>query len=276
MGDAFGEGYRTDGEEPVHEVTLSADFTIDATVVTNAAFTAFVAATGYVTDAQRFGSSAVFAALVAPGSAGERIAGTPWWIDVPGARWDRPFGTGSDLTGRADHPVVHISHRDAEAYCAWTGRALPTEAQWEYAARGGLNGARFPWGDEEPTPHLARCNIFRGDFPDRPLGAVGTVPVGSFAPNGFGLYQMVGNVWEWCADRFGAHTYRTAEPVDPIGPSRGRSRVLRGGSYLCHDSYCRRYRVAARSHNTPETSTGNIGFRTVAAAGTPTGRAVPG
>lgn len=264
MGDAFDEGYRTDGETPVHRVTLSA-FEIDIITVTNEAFGVFVADTGHITDAQRFGSSAVFAGHVS-GEAGVRIAGTPWWIDVPGATWDHPFGPGSDLAGRADHPVVHVSHRDALAYCAWAGRALPTESQWEYAARGGLDGARFPWGDEHPTSDDPRCNIFPGEFPDRPDGPVGTMPVTSFAPNGFGLYQMVGNVWEWCADRFSARAYRTAPADDPIGSERGRSRVLRGGSHLCHDSYCYRYRVAARSHNTPETSTGNIGFRTVGSA----------
>lgn len=266
MGDAFDEGYRTDGEVPVHRVTLDA-FAIDATAVTNDAFAAFVDATGYVTDAERFGSSAVFAALAGRVADARPVAVTPWWLDVPGARWDRPFGPGSDLTDRGDHPVVHVSHADALAYCAWAGRALPTESQWEYAARGGLDGARFPWGDEEPAADRPRCNIFPGDFPDRPDGDVGTVPARAFAPNGFGLYQMVGNVWEWCADRFDARAYRAyrdAVPRNPTGPDRGRARVLRGGSYLCHDSYCRRYRVAARSHNTPETSTGNIGFRTVA------------
>ncbi|GAA1481587.1 formylglycine-generating enzyme family protein [Gordonia sinesedis] len=263
MGDAFDEGYRTDGEIPVHHVTLDA-FAIDATAVTNDAFAAFVDATGYVTDAERFGSSAVFAALAGPVADARPVAATPWWLEVPGARWDRPFGPGSDLTDRGDHPVVHVSHADALAYCAWAGRALPTESQWEYAARGGLDGARFPWGDDEPTGDQPRCNIFPGEFPDRPSGDVGTIPARALVPNGFGLYQTVGNVWEWCADRFDARAYRGAAPVNPAGPDRGRSRVLRGGSYLCHDSYCRRYRVAARSHNTPETSTGNIGFRTVA------------
>ncbi|MFT4088196.1 MAG: formylglycine-generating enzyme family protein [Gordonia sp. (in: high G+C Gram-positive bacteria)] len=262
MGDHFDEGYRADGELPVHVVELSG-FDIDATTVTNAAFAEFVAATGHVTDAEQFGSSAVFDLLVSPEAEGFRVPGTPWWLDVPGARWDRPFGPGSDLTGQDDHPVVHVSAHDARAYCEWAGRALPTEAQWEYAARGGLAGARFPWGDEPPSASDARCNIFPGDFPDAPSAAVGTRPVRSFEPNGFGLYQCVGNVWEWCADRYSARTYTSAGAVNPDGPDRGRSQVLRGGSYLCHDSYCRRYRVAARSHNTPATSAGNIGFRTV-------------
>ncbi|WP_174519066.1 formylglycine-generating enzyme family protein [Gordonia desulfuricans] len=270
MGDAFDEGYRTDGEVPVHEVMVSG-FDIDVTTVTNAAFAAFVADTGYVTDAERFGSSAVFASAVRSGDPDvrpARVPGVPWWADVPGARWDRPFGPASTLDGLGDHPVVHVSHHDAQAYCVWAGRRLPTEAEWEYAARGGLDGARFPWGDEYPSAGDMRCNIFRGTFPDAPDDVVGTMPARSFAPNGYGLYQAVGNVWEWCADRFGVRTYRTdptAAPVaDPTGARRGSARVLRGGSYLCHDSYCRRYRVAARSHNGPDASAGNIGFRTAA------------
>ncbi|MGW0036933.1 formylglycine-generating enzyme family protein [Gordonia sp. NPDC003376] len=276
MGDAFDEGYRTDGEVPVHEVTVSG-FDIDVTTVTNAAFAAFVAATGHITDAERFGSSAVFAAALEadrPDVQSIRVPGTPWWAEVPGARWDRPFGPASVLDGLDDHPVVHVSHHDAQAYCAWAGRRLPTEAEWEYAARGGLDGARYPWGDEHPNAAAdPRCNIFRGTFPDAPDDVVGTLPVRSFTPNGYGLFQAVGNVWEWCADRFGVRTYRTdseAGPVaNPIGPRRGGARVLRGGSHLCHDSYCFRYRVAARSHNGPDASAGNIGFRTAAAISGP-------
>jgi len=264
MGDAVGEGYPADGEVPVHPVVLS-PFDVDATAVTNAEFAAFVAATGYVTDAQRYGSSAVFGLLVPPEVPQAPLAATPWWSEVPGAYWRAPFGPGSGVDDRHDHPVVHVSAHDAQAYCTWAGRALPTEAQWEYAARGGLEGARFPWGDAPPTGE--RVNIFRGGFPDTPTEPVGTRPVRTFRPNGYGLFQTVGNVWEWCADRYSARTYARAAAgppaTDPAGPDSGRSRVLRGGSYLCHDSYCRRYRVAARSHNTPATSTGNIGFRTV-------------
>ncbi|QMT02976.1 formylglycine-generating enzyme family protein [Gordonia jinghuaiqii] len=260
MGDAHDEGYRTDGETPVHDVELSG-FSIDTTTVTNAAFALFVDATGHETDAERLGGSAVFHSYAA--APGEPVAATPWWLAVPGASWRRPAGPGSDLDGRSDHPVVHVSHHDALAYCAWAGRALPSEAQWEYAARGGLDGARFPWGDRSPTQENPRCNIFRGDFPDRPAAPVGTTPVRTFEANGYGLYQCAGNVWEWCADRFSARYYRNSDPVDPTGPDRGTVRVLRGGSHLCHDSYCRRYRVAARSHNTPDSTASNIGFRTV-------------
>ncbi|PKZ66999.1 sulfatase modifying factor 1 (C-alpha-formyglycine- generating enzyme 1) [Gordonia terrae] len=260
MGDAFGEGYRTDGETPVHEVELNA-FSIDTTAVTNATFASFVAATGHRTDAETFGGSAVFHTYAT--APGRPVPGTPWWLAVDGASWRHPAGPGSTLDGLADHPVVHVSHRDAQAYCDWAGRALPTEAQWEYAARGGRRGARYPWGDEPPTADDPRCTIFRGDFPNEPTGPVGTTPVRTFEPNGHGLYQCAGNVWEWCADRFSARYYRVSDRTDPSGPARGSARVLRGGSHLCHDSYCHRYRVAARSHNTPESTASNIGFRTV-------------
>jgi sulfatase modifying factor 1 len=264
MGDAHGDGYRADGETPVHPVRVPG-FEIDTTTVTVAAFTAFAAASGYVTDAERFGASAVFHADVGPAATGTPVPGSPWWATVPGATFRAPGGPGT--VGLGEHPVVHVSHRDAVAYCAWAGRVLPTEARWEYAARGGLDGARYPWGDAHPEPGNPRCRTFGGDFPWAPSGAVGTVAANAFAPNGYGLYQCVGNVWEWCADRFSARYYRGFDPAvpaaDPHGPDRGAARVLRGGSHLCHDSYCYRYRVAARSHNTPESTASNIGFRTV-------------
>nr|WP_268240884.1 formylglycine-generating enzyme family protein [Nocardia camponoti] len=257
MGDAHDEGYRADGELPVHRVRLS-PFVIDVTTVTVADFAVFVDATGYRTDAEEFGASAVFQANA--GAPGTPVPGTPWWLTVSGANWRNPGGPGTHADSL--HPVVHVSHRDALAYCAWAGRALPTEAQWEFAARGGLPSARFPWGDAAPT--ASDCNIFQGDFPSSPTAPVGTMPAKSLQPNPFGLYHTVGNVWEWCADRFSARYYRASPELDPQGPERGASRVLRGGSHLCHDSYCYRYRVAARSHNTPESTASNIGFRTVA------------
>ncbi|MEU4278910.1 formylglycine-generating enzyme family protein [Streptomyces tanashiensis] len=251
MGDAFGEGYRADREGPARDVTV-APFAIDATAVTNARFAAFVEATGHRTDAERFGSSFVFHLLLHPAAEPHvlgQVPQAPWWLGVSGAAWHSPEGPGSGLEGRADHPVVHISHDDALAYCAWAGLRLPTEAEWEYAARGGLDGARYPWGDELTPAGRERCNTWIGDFPhrsERPGGRIGTVPVTAYRPNGFGLYNTSGNVWEWCAD-----------PWD----RDGRERVIRGGSYLCHASYCNRYRVAARSHNTPDSSTGHGGFR---------------
>lgn len=268
MGDHHGDGRPEDGETPVHVVRVSS-FEIDATCVTNDDFAAFVADTDYRTESERFGFSAVFhLALRARrsevlGSSGE----APWWLGVRGADWAHPGGSLSDLDGLGEHPVVQVSFRDAQAYCEWAGRRLPTEAEWEMAARGGLAGARYPWGDELGTDW--RCNIWQGDFPNRNTlddGYLTTAPARGYQPNGYGLWQMVGNVWEWCADWFDPGYYAESNPIDPHGPGIGTSRVLRGGSYLCHDSYCNRYRVAARSANTPDSAMGNAGFRTIAVA----------
>lgn len=270
MGDAFGEGYPSDGEVPVHEVRLS-PFSIDATAVTNRMFARFVAATGYRTEAEQYGTSAVFHLLLsAPAKdvlgAAERA---PWWLNVRGADWAHPGGSGSQWADVADHPVVHVSHHDALAYCEWSGRRLPTEAEWEFAARGGLAGKRYAWGDELTPAGGHQCNIWQGTFPGANTvqdGFLGTAPVKSFAPNGYGLYETAGNVWEWCADWFLPKYYRNSPVDNPQGPTIGAGRVMRGGSYLCHDSYCNRYRVAARTSNTPESSSGNCGFRTVGLA----------
>jgi formylglycine-generating enzyme required for sulfatase activity len=247
MGDDRGEGHPHDREGPARPIDVR-PFAIGATPVTNDEFAAFVDATGYVTDAERFGWSFVFHAYATSGVRGQ-VAGAPWWLAVDGACWRRPFGPRSDLSGRGDHPVVHVSWHDADRYCHAAGGRLPTEAEWEYAARGGLEGKRYPWGDELRPDGDWRCNIWQGRFPDSDTGEdghVGTAPVRAYEPNGFGLYQAVGNVWEWCDDRF--------------APGQ-EARSMRGGSYLCHDSYCNRYRVAARSSNTADSSTGNIGFR---------------
>ncbi|MGA8790881.1 MAG: formylglycine-generating enzyme family protein [Paenarthrobacter sp.] len=270
MGDAFGEGYLNDGEIPVHEVALDG-FTIDATTVTNTMFAAFIQTTGYRTEAEHYGSSAVFHLLSTArrqdilGSA----AGAPWWLNIRGADWAHPTGPNSNWQDIPEHPAVHISHHDAIAYCAWAGRRLPTEAEWEYAARGGLHGMRYAWGNQLTPDGQHRCNIWQGNFPNTNTledGCAGTAPVRSFPPNGYGLYEMAGNVWEWCADWFLPKYYRNSPSENPVGPTIGNGRVMRGGSYLCHDSYCNRYRVAARTSNTPESSSGNLGFRTVGLA----------
>jgi sulfatase modifying factor 1 len=265
MGDAFGEGYDADGETPVHPVRLDA-FRMDATAVTNAQFATFVKDTGYVTGAEEFGVSAVFhlAFQGDPSDVVNRAAGTPWWLAVRGASWRSPEGPGSDVGGRQNHPVVHVSWCDAQAYAAWAGKRLPTEAEWEYAARGGLAGARFAWGDELTPRGRWMCNIWQGTFPTANTvedGFLTTAPAKSYPPNGFGLSSMAGNVWEWCADWFSPTYYASSPPYDPQGPDDGEQRVMRGGSYLCHHSYCHRYRVAARSSNTPESTSANIGFR---------------
>ncbi len=265
MGDAFDEGYDGDGERPVHRVGLDA-FHLDATTVTNAEFGRFVKATGHVTTAEQFGFSAVFH-LAFAGDRSDIVgqpAATPWWYAVRGAQWRHPEGPGSDIASRSHHPVVHISHDDATAYAAWAGKRLPTEAEWEYAARGGLDGARFPWGDELTPDGMHRCNIWQGEFPEHNTLADGyltTAPARAYPANGLGIFQSAGNVWEWCADWFDPGYYATSPEHDPQGPAAGSARVIRGGSYLCHHSYCHRYRVAARSSSPPDSTAANLGFR---------------
>ncbi len=271
MGDSTGNGNRGDGETPVHEVFVP-EFSIDATSVTNDQFAEFVRATGYRTEAETFGFSAVFhLALEAPETdILGRPPATPWWLGVRGADWSHPRGRNSSIEGLGDHPVVHVSWNDAVEYCRWAERRLPTEAEWERAARGGHEAKTYPWGDELMDGENWRCNIWQGTFPQENTledGWLTTAPVRSFEPNGFGLWQPVGNVWEWCADWFSPTYYENSPSSDPRGPDSGSGRVLRGGSFLCHDSYCNRYRNAARSSNTPDSSMANAGFRTVSARG---------
>ena len=280
MGTDDPDGFPADGEGPVREVTLS-PFHLDATAVTVDAFGRFIKDTGHVTEAHRFGWGFVFQGhlpkkFVARTNAQRRVPGAGWWVAVDGATWDHPEGPRSHVRERENFPVTQVSWNDAAAFAAWAGKRLPTEAEWEFAARGGTTGQPFWWGPKLEPRGTHRCNVFQGTFPDRDSGAdgfTGPCQVDAFTPNPLGFHNMTGNVWEWCADWF--HPTWHAEPseatrVNPAGPRQPENggtlgrlthRVQKGGSYLCHASYCNRYRLGARTGNTPDSGTTNAGFR---------------
>jgi formylglycine-generating enzyme required for sulfatase activity len=250
-------------ERPARMVAVES-FWMGLHPVTNADFKRFVAATAYVTDAERHGSSLVFSP---PAQAVDLRNPQAWWNDCAGATWHSPEGPGSAINERAQHPVVHVSVADARAYCAWAGMRLPREAQWEYAARGGLDGTTYAWGNEFAPDGRQMANTWQGEFPWQNLcldGFERTSPVGSFPPNGYGLYDMIGNVWEWTEDDCESN-HEAASPccggnLDTVEPLK----IIKGGSYLCAPNYCQRYRPAARSTHAPHGSTAHIGFRGVA------------
>ena len=264
MGSEDADSVVPDGEGPVRAVTIY-PFHLDRYPVTNQQFGEFVGATGYRSEAELFGWSFVFKGHM-PGLADgpQTPAGLRWWLKIDGADWRHPEGPDSSVATRAHYPVVHVSWNDAAAYAAWAGKRLPTEAEWEFAARGGLEAKRFPWGDDLTPDGRHLCNIWQGEFPDTDLAEDGysaPAPVDAFPPNGFGLYTITGNAWEWCSDWFSPDYHLYATRLNPVGPDRGSARSMRGGSYLCHVSYCNRYRVAARTSNTPDSSTTNLSFR---------------
>lgn len=275
-------------ERPAHRVTLDA-YLIDRFPVTNEQYSEFVAATGYVTYSEQdpdpgdypgaspallVGGSAVF---VSPDRPVDMNNILNWWRYMPGANWKHPEGPGSDTAGREDHPVVHVTYSDAEAYCRWAGKEVPTEAQFEYAARGGYDKKKYSWGDQPRHFTEPLANVWQGEFPyenDNLDKFVSTSPVGSFAPNGYGLYDMSGNVWEWVSDWYHPAYYANGPVENPTGVSERESfdprepgiakKLLKGGSYLCSENYCTGYRPSARMPNDPNSSTGHIGFRCAA------------
>lgn len=284
-------------EGPAHQTKVDG-FWMDTHEVTNAQFAEFVTATGYVTDAEKAPVLEEIMAQLPPGTpppdpanlvAGSMVFTIPaadvplndiggWWTWKHGANWKHPEGPASDITGLENYPVIHISWNDAKAYCAWAGKRLPTEAEWEFAARGGLEGKDFVWGDAAPTDQIVYANTWQGKFPTENLardGYTGTAPIGQYAPNGFGLYDMAGNVWEWCEDWYDKFLYQSCGPGEvrdnPVGPAVSRDpaqpsmplRVQKGGSFLCHDSYCQRYRPSARQASSPESGMSHVGFRCV-------------
>lgn len=294
-----GDNSQADPDEyPKHQVKVHS-FYMDKNPVTNAQFRKFVEATGYITIAERKpdweeikkdlppgtprpdDSLLVPASLVFHQTSGPVNLNDPsqWWDWKPGANWKQPHGTGSSIEGKDDYPVVHVSWYDAEAYCKWAGKRLPTEAEWEYAARGGLKDNIYPWGDEHINAGKPKANSWEGKFPylnTAADGYAGLAPVGKFAPNGYGLYDMAGNVWEWCSDWYDHNYYKSFaggriadnpqgpdksfDPMDPYTPKKS----LRGGSFLCNDAYCSGYRVARRMKSSPDTGLEHTGFRCVA------------
>jgi formylglycine-generating enzyme len=283
-------------EYPKHEVKLK-PFWMDATEVTNAQFAAFVKATGYITTAEQKPDWEALKNELPPGTpkpadsmlVPASLVFTPtdgpvdlsnyslWWRWQKGANWKHPEGAGSSIAGKENYPVVHISWYDAQAYCKWAGKRLPTEAEWEFAARGGLQNNIYPWGNQHVNDGAVKCNSWEGEFPYWNVqkdGFLRLAPVRSFAPNGYRLYEMAGNVWEWCSDWYGAgyyHSLQNGTAVNPQGPSKSYDpeesylpkRSLRGGSFLCNDKYCSGYRVSRRMKSSPDTGLEHTGFRCV-------------
>ncbi|XP_037108925.1 formylglycine-generating enzyme [Syngnathus acus] len=263
-------GIPADGEGPQRQVHVDS-FYMDIQEVTNQQFQSFANATGYVTEAEKFGDSFVFEEILSEAVKSQitqAVAAAPWWLPVKDANWRQPEGPDSNIQDRTDHPVLHVSWGDAVNYCAWANKRLPTEAEWEHACRGNLKDRLYPWGNRLNPKGQHYANIWQGEFPHHNSaedGYVKTSPVMSFPANAFGLFDMVGNAWEWTSDWWTVR-HSTEHQHNPTGPPSGTDRVKKGGSYMCHKSYCYRYRCAARSQNTPDSSASNLGFRCVSQA----------
>nr|XP_045620594.1 formylglycine-generating enzyme-like [Procambarus clarkii]XP_045620595.1 formylglycine-generating enzyme-like [Procambarus clarkii]XP_045620597.1 formylglycine-generating enzyme-like [Procambarus clarkii]XP_045620598.1 formylglycine-generating enzyme-like [Procambarus clarkii] len=260
--------FHDDGETPVRWVEIDT-FYMDVHEVSNADFEVFVKANSYETEAETAGESMVLErelSAITQSTIFEAVGGTPWWLPVKGASWDHPAGLDSNITSRMDHPVVHVSWNDAAAFCSWMGKRLPTEAEWERACRAGKHQRLYSWGNKFMPNNEYRANIWQGNFPKEDTGedgCVGRCPVTSFPANGYGLHNMLGNVWEWTADWWGT---RHSSPLhsNPLGPRTGETKVTKGGSYMCKQDTCYRYRCGARTNNVQDGSGGNVGFRCAA------------
>lgn len=264
LGSNDSESSVEDGETIRRKVTINS-FYMDKYAVTNEQFSQFIKETGYVTEAERYGWSFVFYSFIRDVNESDLLGSsphTPWWHAVNGANWKYPEGRNSSIANRLRHPVVHVSWNDAKAYANWAGKRLPTESEWEYAAASGVIDRTYPWGNELHLNGIHHCNIWQGEFPsvnNGDDGYIGTAPVDSFEANDFGLYNMSGNVWEWCED-----IYNTQFAREAVLQMESNVRVIKGGSYLCHHSYCNRYRISARTFNTANSTTGHMGFRCAA------------
>jgi len=264
MGSDYKKAFAGDGEGPVRDIFVD-DFNISTFSVSVREFSDFIDQTSYLTDAEKYGWSFVFFDQLKSGHYDESVQDAPWWIKVENAYWNKPDGSTKAIESIPNHPVTHVSWNDANAYCEWSNTRLPTEAEWEYAARGGLKQNVFPWGNEFLIDGELACNIFQGTFPNEnndPKETKFTVPVDFYKPNKYGLYNVVGNVWEWTQDWFSRY-HNLEINVNPRGPEEGSTKVIKGGSFLCHDSYCNRYRVSARTSNSKDSSTSNMGFRVI-------------
>ena len=272
MGYEGNDSFKGDGEGPIRQVSIDS-FYLDQTTVTNEAFSKFVEDTNYITDSEKFGWAYAFIGQLKKSTVrklnhSRKVQDVEWWVGIDGANWRKPEGPGSNIKNRMHHPVVSVSWHDALAYAQWANKRLPSEAEWEYATRwNNKNAKKFPWGDELVSGGKHRCNVWQGKFPHENKaedGYLWTAPAKSFQRYDNQFYNLIGNVWEWCNDWF-CNQWHIEDSkqtrINPQGPGIGHRKVIKGGSFLCHESYCNRYRIGARTSNTPDSATTNLGFR---------------